>query len=316
MTKYYGDIAEDATIKIPFNTVDSSGASVTITDLVAADVYIYKDGTVQPTKGAGVTVSINHGSTTGSHLITIDTSNTTDAGFYVVGADYEVELVGVTVDTQTINAWIDVFSIENRFNEVDVTKIGGDTQSATDLKNFADTGYNPVTSKVTGVLLVDTTTTNTDMRGTDSANTVVPDVAGTAAGLHITTDGLIANINDVVKSGGTGDCAAIMADTNELQTNQGAWATATSVTVSDKTGFSLSSAGVTAITDDIFAETGWNTGDSITFGAGFNLIAAALVGKESVSGSTITVYDASDGTTALYTALIAASGDIRTVTIA
>lgn len=52
---------------------------------------------------------------------------------------------------------------------VNLTQIGGNAQSATDLKDFADTGYDPVTHKVGGVVLVDTTTTNSDMRGTDSA---------------------------------------------------------------------------------------------------------------------------------------------------
>lgn len=55
--------------------------------------------------------------------------------------------------------------------EVNVTKIGGDAQSVADLKDFADTGYDPATHKVAGVVLVDTTTTNTDMRGTDDALT-------------------------------------------------------------------------------------------------------------------------------------------------
>ncbi len=53
--------------------------------------------------------------------------------------------------------------------DVSLTEIGGVAQSATDLKDFADDGYNPATNKVTGVLLVDTTTTNTDMVGTDNA---------------------------------------------------------------------------------------------------------------------------------------------------
>lgn len=53
--------------------------------------------------------------------------------------------------------------------EVDVTHLGGVAQSLTDLKDFADAGYDPVTNKVEGVKLVDTTTTNTDVRGTDSA---------------------------------------------------------------------------------------------------------------------------------------------------
>jgi hypothetical protein len=58
----------------------------------------------------------------------------------------------------------------------DVTQIGGVAQSATDLKDFADAGYDPSSHKVQGVVLVDTTTTNTDMRGTDNASTL--DAAG------------------------------------------------------------------------------------------------------------------------------------------
>ncbi|MCP4712509.1 MAG: hypothetical protein GY869_28120 [Planctomycetes bacterium] len=47
--------------------------------------------------------------------------------------------------------------------DVNTTQLGGSTQSATDLKDFADAGYDPTTNKVQGVVLVDTTTTNTDM---------------------------------------------------------------------------------------------------------------------------------------------------------
>lgn len=51
----------------------------------------------------------------------------------------------------------------------DLKEMLGVAQSVTDLKDFADAGYDPATNKVEGVKLVDTTTTNTDMRGTDSA---------------------------------------------------------------------------------------------------------------------------------------------------
>jgi len=47
--------------------------------------------------------------------------------------------------------------------EVDITYIGGDAQSMTDIKDFADTGYDPSTHKVQGLVLCDTTTTNTDV---------------------------------------------------------------------------------------------------------------------------------------------------------
>lgn len=48
-------------------------------------------------------------------------------------------------------------------------------------------------------------------RGTDSANTTVPDVAGTAATLHATTDGKIDTVDTNVDT--------ILVDTNELQTD-------------------------------------------------------------------------------------------------
>lgn len=55
--------------------------------------------------------------------------------------------------------------------EVDTVELRGTPQSAIDLKDFADDGYDPSTNKVQGVVLVDTTTTNSDMRGTDNAAT-------------------------------------------------------------------------------------------------------------------------------------------------
>ena len=49
--------------------------------------------------------------------------------------------------------------------EVDVTHLVGVAQSATDLKDFADDGYDPATNKVQGVVLTDTLTTNSDKTG-------------------------------------------------------------------------------------------------------------------------------------------------------
>ncbi len=45
----------------------------------------------------------------------------------------------------------------------DLTQIDGVAQSATDLKDFADAGYDPATNKVQGVVLVDTSTTLTNL---------------------------------------------------------------------------------------------------------------------------------------------------------
>ena len=50
---------------------------------------------------------------------------------------------------------------------------------------------------VVNVDLVDTTTTNSDMRGTDSANTVVPMTAATSQTEHDATQSSITGLNDV-----------------------------------------------------------------------------------------------------------------------
>ena len=46
-----------------------------------------------------------------------------------------------------------------------------------DMAKMVDNGYDPATNKVQGVVLVDTTTANTDMRGTDSSNTTTPQIS-------------------------------------------------------------------------------------------------------------------------------------------
>jgi len=81
--------------------------------------------------------------------------------------------------------------------DVNLTEMGGSSQSATDLKDFADAGYDPASNKVQGVVLVDTTTTNTDVRGTDGANTVVPMTAALSQTEHDATQSTLAGLNDV-----------------------------------------------------------------------------------------------------------------------
>jgi len=57
--------------------------------------------------------------------------------------------------------------------QADLTQMGGVTQSATDLKDFADAGYDPATNKVQGLVLCDlTTTTTTATVATDVTNDV------------------------------------------------------------------------------------------------------------------------------------------------
>jgi hypothetical protein len=74
-------------------------------------------------------------------------------------------VTGATTFTGAVTA----SNASNNIVGIDVAKLGGGAQSLTDLKDFADTGYDPATHKVAGVVLVDTTTANTDMRGTNGA---------------------------------------------------------------------------------------------------------------------------------------------------
>lgn len=86
---------------------------------------------------------------------------------------------------------------------VNLTVIQNDAQSVTDLKDFADAGYDPGTNQIEGVKLVDTTTTNSDMRGTDNA--ALASVLGAladaaAAGDPTATDTVVAYVKQIVNT--------------------------------------------------------------------------------------------------------------------
>lgn len=124
---YYGDFPEDATIDLPFNTFTSNdpSASCTITDFINTDVHIHKaGGLAQRNNAAGITVSVDFDGITGNHLVKIDTSDNTVAGFWVTGAEYQVRIEGVTVDGATLNIWIGAFSIERTGGALALLKNG------------------------------------------------------------------------------------------------------------------------------------------------------------------------------------------------
>lgn len=75
---------------------------------------------------------------------------------------------------ETANAYDSSHSTD--YKEVDLIQMGGVTQSGTDLKDFADAGYDPATDKVNGVKLVDLTTLTT------TTTNVTNDVGITQAG--------------------------------------------------------------------------------------------------------------------------------------
>ena len=99
-----------STVNIPFSTVDSVGASVTMT--VDGSLSLYKGSSVtQRTSSNGITLIEDFDGITGCHMVTIDTSDTTDSGFYEVGKSYSLMLTASTIDSQTVNQWIGHFAL-------------------------------------------------------------------------------------------------------------------------------------------------------------------------------------------------------------
>lgn len=132
--QYLGDYAEDyATLNFKFSTHKADGTPATLSGTPAISVY-KANGTTQST--AGITLSVDFDSVTGLNNVLIDLS--ADA-FYAVANDYQVVITTGTVDSvSVVGTVLAHFSIENRFNEVDVTKISGDSTAADNLESACD----------------------------------------------------------------------------------------------------------------------------------------------------------------------------------
>ena len=166
MITYLGDFKEDASVYIMFNTFssDDPSASCTITNFANTDVHVHKDdGLTQRNNAAGITVSVDFDGITGSHLVKVDTSDDTVAGFWVVGHEYFVRIEGTTIDGATINSVIGQFSLESRFNEVDVVKWLGTAPQTPNVAGVPKIdlthllGNDIATPTIAGVLEVDLT---------------------------------------------------------------------------------------------------------------------------------------------------------------
>ena len=296
MTMHLGLVPASSTLYVPFATyAGETGASVTLTGLLAGDIEIYKDGSVtQRASDAGYTLldtdGIDFDGITGIHGFSIDLSDNTDAGFYAVGSWYWVVVSAVTIDSQTVNFIAATFRIGpaetvTGYQPVDAAALGGAVQSATDLRDFADAGYDPGTNKVQGVVLTDTVTTytgNTVQTGDSFARLGAPagasvsaDVAavkvdtaavktktdylpsataGNAGGVFIAGTNAATTITTALTTTFTGNLTGSVGSvTGAVGSVTGAVGSVTSgVTVTtnnDKTGYALSAAGIQAVWD-------------------------------------------------------------------
>lgn len=136
--------------------------------------------------------------------------------------------------------------------QADMTQMGGVAQSATDLKDFADAGYDPATNKVQGVVLTDTVTTYTgNTKQTANNNTILAHADyGLAKLVRSTTP---ANALDVSATGEAG------LDFANIKNATGAH-TLTNITVPTVTTLT----GHTAQTGDSYARLGAPAGASVS----------------------------------------------------
>lgn len=110
-----GVVQQDSTVRIMFVTRNASGAAVApASPFENADVEIYKDGSAtQRASDAGVTMTSPFDAVTGLHLVQIDLSDNTVAGFWAAGSNYHVTIQpDETVDGQTVVEVLAQFTIE------------------------------------------------------------------------------------------------------------------------------------------------------------------------------------------------------------
>jgi len=197
---------KDDTLPILFDTFDGgTGASITMSGLAVTDIEIYKDG-VATTRSSesGYTLldtdGIDFDSKTGIHGFSIDLSDNTDAGFFTVGPWYTVVVSTITIDGQTVSFIAAAFRILDATRGMTGTALPDAAADAAGGVPISDAGEldldtklantNEVTAARMGALtdwinggrldlLLDAIPT-TAMRGTDGANTTVPDAAGVA----------------------------------------------------------------------------------------------------------------------------------------
>ena len=163
--------------------LDSTDGNTEETALTIAntDIKLWKMGaTTLANKNSGGATHISNG----IYYAVLDATDSNTLGGLIVFVHVSGALpVRVECEVMTANRYDSLVAGTDTLH-ADLTQMGGVTQSATDLKDFADAGYIPGTHKVNGVVLVDTTSTNTDMVGTANAAlaaTALTDVTWTDA---------------------------------------------------------------------------------------------------------------------------------------
>lgn len=202
------------TIPLKYNTasqevplghfLDSGNGDTEETGLTIAntDIKLWKAGgtTLVNKNSGGATHMAN-----GVYYATLDATDTNTYGPLVIFVHVTGALaVKVECTVMEANAYDALYAALGTGSvESNLVQMGASTQSATDLKDFADAGYDPATNKVQGVLLTDTVTTYTgNTPQTGDAYAIVN--SGTFGNAQLVRSTTPANTLDVNATGGAG----------------------------------------------------------------------------------------------------------------
>ena len=211
-------------VTVYFNLHDTDGTMLTGETVTTFDLYYIEDGAAISAKADATA----HAAATDAH--TDNEAFEIGQGIYRVdfpdaafdgGVKKRVQLV--LVYNTSYNAVIEV----ELSPPVNVTRINGDAQTATDLKDFADTGYNPATHRVAYV----TTVGETGGYVTVGTNNDKTGYSLSSAGIDAVWDEVITGHTTANTTGKA--LTDALADTDDLQTNQGNWATAVGFSTHD-----------------------------------------------------------------------------------
>jgi hypothetical protein len=210
VSQYFGDFAEDQTVYIPFNTFDSNDPSASVTITNLADADI------KVHKDGSTTQIVTDGATVAIDFDSITgnhlvTIDTSAHADYTTGAEYQVRIEGTTVDSATINAWIGCFSIERANGAIALLTGTNSLANIEDKIDIIDTNVDQIETAVI-----------TNAAGADVAADIIAIKAETALIVADTNElqtddvpGLIATLDAVVDTVKV-DTAAILIDTAEI----------------------------------------------------------------------------------------------------
>ena len=235
---YIGDLVLGQTFDTKFTTVQSTGAPTTLSASPVISNYV-GNNTTEIT--AGITLTVDFDSRTGLNNVHVVASG---GNGYAATTDNQLVITTGTVNSVSVVGYVVAeFSTQNRFTNV--IQINGTAQTAKDLGAINVTNLNTLSGHDPGATLGTSTLTQTQVTGgaysVQSSSCVLGDAR--IANLDATvssrtkpadTQAAVTTVTNLTNAPTVGDFTAAMKTSLNAATP--------AVTVSDKTGFSLTAA--------------------------------------------------------------------------